>query len=215
MKGNVMPHRGEFFNLLAAHADRLVASANAALRLITGLGNPAGQSALLIEEVNTNEASAERIKADFVKLLYESFTTPISRDLLHTLILDLDRVLNTLRRAANAINKYNIGDSTAAARTLASLGADACLRLKRAVVALADRNGGAVIIEQCHDIDRLEAQGSSTMREAVTQLFLHEGDEAAAWHALKMRRFYFTQAAVLDGCRRAAHTIAEILLENA
>ena len=215
MLGNVMPHRADFFNLLAAHADRLVASANATLRLITGLGNPAGQSALLIEEVNTNEASAERIKADFVKLLYESFTTPISRDQLHTLILDLDRVLNTLRRAANAINKYNIGNSTPAARTLASLGADACLRLNRAVVALADRNGGAVIIEQCHDIDRLEAQGSTTMREAVTQLFLHEGDEAAAWQAVKMRRFYFTQAAVLDGCRRAAHTIDEILLENA
>ena len=42
-----------------------------------------------------------------------------------------------------------------------------------------------------------------------------EGDEQAAWHAVKMRRFYFTQAAVLDGCRRAAKTIDEILVENA
>ncbi len=38
-----MPHRGTFFNLLAAHADRLVAGANATLRLFTALGNPAGQ----------------------------------------------------------------------------------------------------------------------------------------------------------------------------
>ncbi len=215
MLGNVMPHRGAFFNLLAAHADRLVASANATLRLFTGLGNPSGQSDLLIEEVNTNEASAERIKADFIKLLYESFTTPISRDQLHTLILDLDRVLNTLRRAANAVNKYNISDSTPAARTLASLAADACLHLNRAIVALADRNGGATIVEQCRAIDALEARASMTLREAVTQLFLHEGDEAAAWHAIRMRRLYFTQEAVVDGCRRAAHTIEEILIENA
>ena len=98
---------------------------------------------------------------------------------------------------------------------MASLGADACLRLNRAVVALADRNGGAVILAQCRDIDDLEARASATMREAVTQLFSHERDEQAAWHAVKMRRFYFTQAAVLDGCRRAAKTIGEILLENA
>ena len=74
---------------------------------------------------------------------------------------------------------------------------------------------GAVIVEQCRDIDAFESMASTTMREAVTHLFLHEGDEAAAWHAVKMRRFYFTQAAVLDGCRRAAQTIEEILIENA
>lgn len=52
------------------------------------------------------------------------------------------------------------------------------------------------------------------MRDAVTKLFEHEGDEAAAWHALKMRGFYFTQEEVLRGCKRAAKTIEEILLEN-
>jgi hypothetical protein len=215
MLGNVMPQRGAFFNLLAAHTDRLVAGASATLRLISGLGNPAAQSALLIEEVNVNETSADRIKAEFIKLLYEAFTTPVSRDQLHTLILDLDRVLDTLQSAANAITMYNIADSTPAARVLASLGSDACLRLNHAVIALADRNGGAVIVAQCRDIDALEARASTTMREAVTELFLHEGDEQAAWHAVKMRRFYFTQAAVLDQCRRAAKTIDEILLENA
>jgi len=215
MLANVMPQRSTFFNLLAAHTDRLVAGANATLRLISGLGNRTGKSAALIEEVNVNETSADSIKAEFIKLLYEAFTTPVSRDQLHTLIRDLDRVLDTLQSAANAITTCNIADSTPAARALASLGADACLRLNRAVVALADRNGGAVILAQCRDIDELEARASAAMREAVTQLFLHEGDEQAAWHAVKMRRFYFTQAAVLDGCRRAAKTIDEILLENA
>ena len=55
----------------------------------------------------------------------------------------------------------------------------------------------------------------SAPREAVTKLFREEGDEQAAWHAMKMRRFYFTQVAVLDGCKRAGRTIEEILLENA
>jgi hypothetical protein len=35
-----MPQRKEFYERLAAHSDRVVAGANATLRLIAGLGNP-------------------------------------------------------------------------------------------------------------------------------------------------------------------------------
>ena len=100
------------------------------------------------------------------------------------------------------------------ARALASLASDACLRLNRAVIALADREQAPQIAVLCPEIDELESQASALMREAITKLFREEGDEAAAWHAMKMRRFYFTQVAVLDGCKRAARTMEEILLEN-
>lgn len=215
MLKNVMPQRGTFFNLLAAHTERLVAGSSATLRLITGLGNQGEQTDALIEEVNLNETSADSIKAEFIKLLYESFTTPINRDQLHTLILDLDRVLDTLQSVANAVSMYNITSSTSEARALASLSADACLRLNRAVIAMADREQIAQIAVLCPQIDALESQGQTLMREAITKLFREEGDEQAAWHAMKMRRFYFLQVAVLDGCKRAAHTMEEILLENA
>ena len=215
MFNNVMPKRGAFFNLLAAHTDRLVAGASATLRLITGLGNQSQQTDTLIEEVNLNETSADGIKAEFIKLLYESFTTPISRDQLHTLILDLDRVLDALQSVANAVTMYNIENSTPEARALASLASDACLRLNRAVIALGDREQAPQIAVLCPQIDALESQGSVLAREAITKLFREEGDDQAAWYAMKMRRFYFTQVAVLDGCKRAAHTMEEILLENA
>jgi len=215
MLNNVMPLRSSFFNLLAAHTDRLLAGASATLRLVTGLGSPGAQTTALIEEVNLNETSADKIKAEFIKLLYESFTTPINRDQLHTLILDLDRVLDTLQSVANAITMYNISDSTPEARALAALATDACLRLNRAVIALADREQAPKVAALCPEIDVLETQASAVMHEAVTKLFREEGDEQAAWYAMKMRRFYFTQVAVLDGCKRASRTIEEILLENA
>lgn len=215
MLNNVMPQRSTFFNLLAAHTDRLVAGASATLRLLTGLGNQGEHTDALIEEVNLNETSADSIKAEFIKLLYESFTTPINRDQLHTLILDLDRVLDTLQSVANAVTMYNITSSTTEARALASLAADACMRLNRAVLLLADRKMGPQIAALVPEIDALESQGAAMMREAIARLFREEGDEAAAWHAMKMRRFYFSQEAVLDGCKRVAHTLEEIVLENA
>ena len=38
MFSSLMPQRKEFFELLAAHSDRVVAGANATLRLMNGLG---------------------------------------------------------------------------------------------------------------------------------------------------------------------------------
>lgn len=215
MLNNVMPQRSSFFQLLGAHTERLMAGANATLRLISALGNADDHHAALIEEVNLNETSADQIKDQFVHLLYESFTTPINRDQLHTLIRDLDRVLDRLQSVANAINMYSITRSTAESRTMASLAADACLRLNKAVIALGQRNTNAQLVQLCKEIDELEGQAQEAMRQAVTRLFRDEGDEAAAWNAMKMRRFYFAQEAVLSGCKRAAKTIEEIVIENA
>jgi uncharacterized protein Yka (UPF0111/DUF47 family) len=53
------------------------------------------------------------------------------------------------------------------------------------------------------------------MYRAIGQLFATEGDEDAAWLAMKMRGFYALQAQVLDSGKRAAKTLEEILLENA
>lgn len=215
MFNNVMPQRGAFFNLLAALADRMVAAANANMRLISALGNPNAPSESLIEEVNFNENSADEIKAELIKLLYESFTTPINRDQIHTLTLDLDRVIDALQGVANRVSIYNIQTSTAAAREMASLGVDACMRLSRAVVALGERQREQEIVRQCKKVDNIEERASEVMRLAVTQLFAHEGDEEAAWHAMRMRDFYFRQEAVLDSAKRAAKTLEEILIENA
>lgn len=214
MLNNVMPNRATFFTLLTTHTDRLVAGAGATLRLISSLDQGA-QIGDLIEEVNLNEASADKIKADFIHLLYESFTTPINRDQLHTLIVDLDGVLDTLQSVANAISMYNIAHSTPEARTLAGLASDACLKLNRAVGLLADRKRMPELAKLHAQMDALDEEASTVMQAAVAKLFREEGDEAAAWNAMKMRRFYLTQLGVLDGCKQAARTLEEILLENA
>lgn len=215
MLNNVMPQRGVFFSLLVAHTDRLVAGANATLRLISGLGNPQFDTTPLIDEVNLNETSADDLKDQLIRLLYESFTTPINRDQIHTLTMDLDRVVDSIQSVANSIATHHIEVSTPAAREMASLSADACIRLHRAVVALEGRERVQEIVRQCEEVDQIESRAAEVMRQAITRLFENEGDEAAAWHAMKMRGFYFMQEAVLDHCKRAARTLEEILLENA
>lgn len=215
MLNNVMPKRGVFFSLLSTHTDCLVAAANATLRLISGLGNPDVDKAALIREVNVNEQRGDQVSAELIKLLYESFTTPISRDLIHTLTLDLERVIDGLQSVANSVAVFHINSSTSRAREMASLGSDACIRIRLAVASLSGRELAQEVLKQCKEVDDIEAHAVEVMRQAVTELFAVEGDEDAAWHAMKMRGFYFRQEAVLDSCKRAAKTLEEILLETA
>ena len=211
MFSSLMPQRKEFFELLAAHSDRVVAGANATLRLVNGLGQGTEDIPVLVAEVNMNEKSADKIKAELITLLHKSFTTPINRDQIHTLTIELDNVVNALREVANAVGMYNITQSTVEAREMASLGADACMRLNRAVMALPHRNRNEETVNLCKEIDQIESQADRVQRKAISQLF--EG-ASTIWWALKMREFYSLQENVLDRCEDAAKTIEEILIEN-
>lgn len=212
MFSHIMPQRREFFDLLNAHADRVNAAANAVLRLVNSLGTGADEAAVLIKEVDMNEQSGDKIKADLIALLHKSFITPISRDDIHTLTLELDKILDALQDVANAVNMYQIKDSTPEARELASLGADACQRLSRAVIALGDKERRKDAIGYCQEVDSIESKADKVFKKAITRLFQNEGD---IWAAMKLKEFYFLLEEVLDYCEEAAKTIEAILIENA
>lgn len=211
MFSSLMPRRKEFFELLAAHSDRVVAGGNATLRLINGLGQGTEDIPALVAEVNLNEKSADKIKSELISLLHKSFTTPINRDQIHTLTIELDRVLNALQDVANAIGMYHISESTPESREMAALGADACVRLNRAVMALPDKKRNEETVNLCKEIDAIESQADRVQRKAMHKLF---DGSSTIWAAMRMRELYALQEEVLDRCENAAKTIEEILIEN-
>ncbi|MBL8395505.1 MAG: DUF47 family protein [Candidatus Accumulibacter sp.] len=211
MFSSLMPQRKEFFELLAAHSEQVVAGANATLRLINGLGDDSVNLSALVAEVNEHEHNGDQIKNKVIERLHQSFTTPINRDQIHSLISDLDMTLNVLQSVANAVGMYSIKQSTVEARAMASLGADACMRLNRAVAALADKARGAETLNLCKEIEEIESKADKVQHQAITALFQ---DGANVWQTMKLREFYSLQEAVLDACQEAAKMIEEILIEN-
>jgi predicted phosphate transport protein (TIGR00153 family) len=211
MFSSMMPQRREFFDLLTAHTDRLVAGANATLHLVNAIGQGREETDRLIKEVDFNEQSGDKIKAELIVLLHKSFITPINRDEIHTLTLELDKILDTLQDVANAVSMYNIQEATPEARELAALSADACMRLNRAVASLADKDKIKDVVTLCQEIDNIESAADAVLKKAITRLFQDGGD---VWNAMRMREFYFLQENVLDYCEEAAKTIEEILIEN-
>jgi uncharacterized protein Yka (UPF0111/DUF47 family) len=132
----MLPKRTQFFELLEAHSERVLAGANSMLRLINDLGVSGQEVAALIQEVNMNEASADQIKADLLLMLHKSFVTPLNRDQVYELTLDIDRIMNAVQDVAQAVGIYHIHEANAESRELASMAVDACSRLTRAIAAL-------------------------------------------------------------------------------
>ncbi|HNN84966.1 MAG TPA: DUF47 family protein, partial [Accumulibacter sp.] len=128
----MLPKRSEFFELLAAHSERVLAGASAMLRLVSSLGVSQGDVAALVEEINMNEASSDQIKADLMTMLHKSFVTPLNRDQVYALTLDIDSVMNKVQDVAQAVSIYNITESSRESHELASMTVDACTRLTRA-----------------------------------------------------------------------------------
>lgn len=166
---------------------------------------------MLVKEVDFNEKSGDKIKAELIGLLHKSFITPLDRDEIHNLTLEMDRILSSLRNVTNAVGMYHIAESTPKAREMAALGADACLRINRAMILLPDEDCRKETQALCQDIDEIESKADKVLKQAITRLF-QEGSDP--WYAMKMREFYFLLETVLDRCEETAKTIEEILIEN-
>lgn len=210
----MLPKRTEFFQLMGAHSERVLASANAMLRLITSLGVSSNDVAALVEEVNMNEASADKMKDDMITLLHRAFVTPLNRDQVYAMTLRLDEVVNAVQDVAHALTMYNVTEATPAARELASMAVDSCMRLNRAIGALKEKERSEETMNLCLEIEKIEEKADAAMQRAIRELFASEGDDAAAMRAMRLRQFYSLQEKVLDASKEAAHQLEEILIAN-
>ncbi|MCM8612228.1 DUF47 family protein [Accumulibacter sp.] len=211
----MLPKRKEFFDLLAAHSERVHAGASALQRLVSSLGVSRQDVAALVEEINMNESSSDKIKADMINLLHKAFVTPLNRDQVYQLTLDIDGIMNTVQDVAMVVSDYGIAEASRASHELAAMTVDACSRLTRALASLNESSRSQETMKLCEEIERIEEKSVAVMYQAIKALFDAEGDEVAAMRALRMQELYARQEKVLRASKKAAQGLEGILLQTA
>jgi hypothetical protein len=201
--------------LLAAHSERVLAGANAMLRLIN---SPGGQQAGCCRAGRGNQHErGERgpDQGDLMTMLHKSFVTPLNRDQVYALTLDIDRVMNAVQDVAQAVGIYNITEVNAESRELASMAVEACSRLTRAIAALKER-------------ERSEDDGQPLRRNRAHRREVRSG------HATAIKALFELRAMIVRPCGRwacgssmrcrrrfcvaskaSAQMLEEILIQNA
>jgi len=211
----MLPKRKEFFDLLAAHSERVLAGASALQRLVSSLGISRQDVTALVEEINMNESSSDKIKADMINLLHKAFVTPLNRDQVYQLTLDIDSIMNTLQDVAMVVSDYGISEASKASHELAAMTVDACSRLTRALASLNENSRSQETMKLCEEIERIEEKSVAVMYQAIKALFDAEGDDVAAMRALRMQELYARQEKVLRASKKAAQGLEGILLQAA
>lgn len=208
MFGRLLPKEGRFFDLFNAHAAQVVRAAAELSALMHDYSQLEERSRIIDEA----EHAADRITAETIRLLHQTFITPLDRDHIHQLINGLDDICDLVQDTAQTLSLYDIKKITPEAERLADISAKCCERVKEVVALIGDKEGRfEAILKTCEEIDRLESDADRVMRAAVSRLFREEQDVR---EIVKMKAIYELLEAITDRCLDVANLSEGISLEN-
>jgi predicted phosphate transport protein (TIGR00153 family) len=207
MFGRLIPREGRFFELFNAHAAQIVAGSHALLQLMADFEHAATHA----EHIDYAERNADKITHEAITLLHKTFITPIDREQIHSLITNMDDILDLIQDVAESVVLYDIRSATAEAQHLAQICQMCCDRVQTTVGLLANLKDAEAILKHCEEIDRLESDADRVMRSAMSRLFREEADVK---QLIKLRSIYMLLEEITDRCEDVANIIEGIVLEH-
>lgn len=211
MLGRLMPKEVRYFDYFDAHADQIVLGGQALVLMIAALIDSPKQAAIHAATIDQCERQADTITHETEAMLHTSFITPFDRDEIHQLINNMDNVLDQIENVAESMTLYDINSVTLEAKRLADISLACCEATARAVRLLRSMDNAPSILKACHEIDQLEGEADTVLREAMSRAFREEQDLR---QLIKLKAIYEQLEAVSDCCKDVGNTVESIVLEN-
>lgn len=211
MLGRLMPKEVRYFDFFDAHADQIVLGGQALVAMIAALIDSPEQAEIHAAAIDRCEREADRITHETEAKLHTSFITPFDRDEIHQLINNMDNILDQIENVAESMTLYDIHKVTLEAKRLADISLACCEATARAVHLLRSMDNAPSIMKACHEIDNLEGEADTILREAMSRAFREEQDLR---QLIKLKAIYEQLEAVSDCCKDVGNTIQGIVLEN-
>lgn len=204
-----MPREGRFFDYFNAHAEQVALASEQLVALMSaGIdGMPA-----IVATIDEIETRADKITHDTVALLHTTFITPFDRDAIHSLINNLDDIVDSIQDVAEGISLYNIRRITPDAVQMAELTQSCAVRVKQIVSLLDSMEHAGDILRTCREIEQLESDVDRVMRSALSHVFR---DEREPLQVIKMKAIYEGLEKISDCCEDVSKIVEGIVLENA
>lgn len=206
MFGRFLPRETNFFDYFEKHASIILQAAEEFLSLVSSSSHAADK----IRHIRDLEHQADQITHDCVEALHKTFITPIERDDIHRLISQMDDVIDYIEDAANSIAVYKLTEMKIGIKEMAEVLVRSAQNLELAVKGLRDlRNAGAVR-QNCININHLENQADTILRNAIAHLFDEEKDVLMV---IKWKEVYEEVEGGIDCTEDVSNIIDGIILE--
>jgi hypothetical protein len=208
MLRRILPRETSFFDFFDRHAQLTIRGAKEFLDLVTTTTNVTARA----KHIKEIEHEADVVTHQCVEALHRTFVTPMERDDIHRLITRMDDIMDFIEAAAEQIALYELEEMTPEARALADVLVRAAQDVAEAVHGLRSLKNSTAILELCIEINRLENEGDSILRNAVARLFKEEKDPLMI---IKWKEIYEDLENATDRCEDVANIIEGVVLENA
>jgi len=200
-----VPRQQKFFDSFKEAAQNALAGAQALKEMFDHYRDPQESWKRIVDFEHEGDKITHRI----MRMLNQTFLTPLDREDIHALTTALDNVMDAMEAAASRMVLYKIDEVTPEAKRMCGIIVTSAEQMVKAVShmpKLEDVEG------YCIEINRLENVADEIYREATAALF---DGERPALGVIKWKEIYEILETATDRCEDVANTVESIALKSA
>ena len=165
-----------------------------------------------LSKMSAIEHQADDVAHTIIEQLNKTFITPIDREDIHALTMEIDDIVDMINTIVNRMRVYNVTGVDKNLQEFAVVIEQSVLAVARAVGGLRDIKNVKVVFDACVEVNRLENVGDTMRDKMLMELFSTVKDPIAV---IKWKDIYVDAETVLDVCEDVAHVVDSIMVKQA
>jgi predicted phosphate transport protein (TIGR00153 family) len=204
---NLLPKDTVFFDLFEGLATHAVSCSEHLRRLAVEFPRIDTE----VQRIRQEEHQADDLAHTALDRLDRTFITPFDREDIHTLVNELDNVVDMVDALAKRFTLYNIKAMEPVFVKQCEVLVRATATLSEAVHRLRKSRKLSELSDKLIEIHRLESEGDDNHHSAISKLF---GGTVEPLEVMKWKELYDYIENAIDGCEDVGNTLERIVLKN-
>ncbi|MCX7711205.1 MAG: DUF47 family protein [Clostridia bacterium] len=165
-----------------------------------------------IQAIEDCEHECDQQVHKILEQLNKSFITPIDREDIYLIAKELDNITDDIESTAHRFTMFNVQSITEDAKKMAALIVKCTEELKGVMQELKNMKTSKLLRERIIEVNRIEDEGDTIFRDAITKLFIKETD---AVEVIKWKEIYEYLENTLDACEDVANIVEGVVMKHA
>jgi predicted phosphate transport protein (TIGR00153 family) len=200
----LIPREEQFFADFSSLAEQIQRGAHTLRQMLSS--SPIAVD--LADGIKDIEHECDRRTRSIIDRLNRTFVTPLDREDIHALAVNLDDVMDAIDAAAAVTRLYKVTEARSGARRLSMIIVDSVDLIVEATRALDKKEG---VLELAARISQLEHEADRAHQDAIVELFDDEKDPIAV---IKWKEILDFLEAATDRCEDVANRLEGTIVKH-
>ena len=203
----LIPREDSFFDLLEASSKNMLAAARLLRDLVEDYRDVPGR----LQKLTDAEHVGDHYTHQILDKLNKTFVTPMDREDIHALTIELDNIVDSIELVADRMLLYQIDKPTDFMISMVRLLERCCEQLDQAMPLLRHSKRMNEVLPHTVEVNRLENEADKLNRVALDTLFTQPHDPL---YVIKWKDIYDTLEDAIDMTEGVADQLHGIVIKN-